>query len=77
MKLPSDKCHLTLLMISEHWSGIGLVPSSNKPLSEPMLMQIYAAIWRQKATMGQISELFKYLCRMKAYLSLHGQDILW
>ena len=35
-----------------HWwsinigSGNGLVPSGNKPLPEPMLTQIYVAIWR-------------------------------
>ena len=28
-------------------SGNGLVPSGNKPLSEPMLTQIHVAIWRQ------------------------------
>ena len=28
-------------------SGNGLVPSGNKPLPEPMLTQIYVAIWRQ------------------------------
>ena len=27
-------------------SGNGLVPSGNKPLSEPMLTQIYVAKWR-------------------------------
>ena len=27
-------------------SGNGLVPSGNKPLPEPMLTQIYVAIWR-------------------------------
>ena len=26
-------------------SGNGLVPSGNKPLPEPMLTQIYVAIW--------------------------------
>ena len=41
-----------------HWwyvnsgSGNGLVPSDNKPLPEPMLRQIYVAIWRHQATMG-------------------------
>ena len=41
-----------------HWSlvnngsGNGLVPSSNKPLHEPMLTQISGAIWRHYATMG-------------------------
>ena len=32
-------------------SGNGLVPSGNKPLPEPMLTQIHAAIWLHKATM--------------------------
>ena len=27
-------------------SGQGLVPSGNKPLPEPMLTQIYIAMWR-------------------------------
>ena len=27
-------------------SGNGLVPSGNKPLPEPMLTQIFIAIWR-------------------------------
>ena len=27
-------------------SDNGLVPSGNKPLSEPMLTQLYVAIWR-------------------------------
>ena len=41
-----------------HWSlvnngsGNGLVPSSNKPLHEPMLTQISGAIWRHYATLG-------------------------
>ena len=33
-------------------SGKGLVPSGNKPLSEPMLTKIYVAIWRHQATMS-------------------------
>ena len=32
-------------------SGNDLVPSDNKPLPEPMLNQIYGAIWHHKATM--------------------------
>ena len=41
-----------------HWSlvnigaGNGLVPSGNNPLPEPMLTQIYVAIWHQQATMS-------------------------
>ena len=41
-----------------HWwlvnisSGNGLVPSSNKPLPEPMLTQIFVAIWCHWATMS-------------------------
>ena len=27
-------------------SGYGLVPSGSKPLPEPMLTQIYIALWR-------------------------------
>ena len=34
------------LMISQHWLTCnGLVPSGNKPLPEPMMIQIYVAIW--------------------------------
>ena len=33
-------------------SGNSLVPSGNKPLSVPMLTQIYVAIWRYWATMS-------------------------
>ena len=33
-------------------SGIGLVPSGNKPLSKPMLTQIYVIIWHHWATMS-------------------------
>ena len=48
---PLDECHGTWLMISQHWlrsrgSTNGLVPSGNKPLLEPMLIQIFVAIWR-------------------------------
>ena len=32
-------------------SGNSLVPSGNKPLPEPMLIQTIVAIWRHKATM--------------------------
>ena len=34
--------------------GNGLFPSSNKPLPEPMLIQIYNAIWHHKSTMSWI-----------------------
>ena len=33
-------------------SGNGLVPSGSKPLPEPMLTQIYVAIWHLEATMS-------------------------
>ena len=33
--------------------GNGLVPLGNKPLPEPMLTQIYVAIWRQQAPVRQ------------------------
>ena len=33
-------------------SGNALVPSGNKPLPEPMLTQIYVAIWHHQATMS-------------------------
>ena len=40
-----------------HWqvntgSGNGLVLSDNKPSCEPMLTQMYSAIWNHKATMS-------------------------
>ena len=38
-------CHWTSLMISQIGSGYGLVPSGNKPLPEPMMIQISLAIW--------------------------------
>ena len=43
MKLLSGDCHRTSLMRSNIGSGIGFVPSNNKPLLEPVLTQIYAA----------------------------------
>ena len=33
-------------------SGNGLVPNETKPLPEPMLSQIYVAIWHHQATMS-------------------------
>ena len=39
--------------------GNGLFPSSNKPLPEPMLIQIYNAIWHHKSTMSWID-----ICRI-------------
>ena len=44
--------HRTPLTIIHHWLGNGLVPSSNKPLPEPMLTQLYVAIWDHLATMN-------------------------
>ena len=47
VKLPSAECHWS----GPYWlyvyvsSGNGLVPSNNKSLPEPMLTQIYVAIW--------------------------------
>ena len=61
-KISSCECHGNPLMTSQHclswWtkkgSGYGLVPSSNKPLPEPMLIQINVAIWCQwKLTYSQ------------------------
>ena len=40
----------TSLMISQHGSGNGMVPSGNKLLPEPMLTQFHVAIWRHQAT---------------------------
>ena len=34
VNLPLDECHSTLLMISQHLLGNGLVPSRNKPLPD-------------------------------------------
>ena len=41
VKLPPD--YLPILIINQHWSRQGLVPSGNKTLSESMLTQIYVA----------------------------------
>ena len=43
-QLPLDELHRILLMINIG-SGNGLVPSGTKPLPEPVLAQIYLAIW--------------------------------
>ena len=41
--------------IPKHWVNIGscngLLLSGNKPLPDPMLTQIYGAIWRHRTTM--------------------------
>ena len=48
--------------IGPHWrkinigSGNGLVPSGNKPLPGPILIEIYVAIWRHYAPMRQRME---------------------
>ena len=44
VKLPSNRCHWILTMVNIGL-GTGLVPLDYKPLSEPMLNQIYVAIW--------------------------------
>ena len=41
-----------LLVISNIGSGNSLVPSSNKPLTDPMLTPAYVAIWRHYATIS-------------------------
>ena len=43
VKLLSGGCHKTNLMVSQHCSGSGLVPSGKKPWPELMLIQIYVA----------------------------------
>ena len=45
------ECHKTSLVISQHWSKNGLVPSGERPLLEPMLTELYDTIWRHLATM--------------------------
>ena len=55
LKLSSDECHWTLLMRDQHGSDNGLVPSGNKPLPEPMLTQIYVAIWRHYNDLTSLS----------------------
>ena len=45
MELPSGDNHWTSLMVVNIDLGNGLVPSGNKPLPEPMLTQIFVAIW--------------------------------
>ena len=44
MKLLTGECHRTLLLEVNIGSGNGLVPSSNIPLTGPMLAQIYVAV---------------------------------
>ena len=64
-KMFSGECHRFSIIRGQHWlrqglacqilvpgSGNGLVPSGNKPLLEPILIQIYVAIWRHYATMS-------------------------
>ena len=48
-------CHQMIVTGSYWWYvniglGNGLVPSANKPLPEPMLTEIYVAIWRHQAS---------------------------
>ena len=45
-KFPSGDCHCTSLMLSNIGSGTGdcLDQDQDKPLPDPMLMQIYVAI---------------------------------
>ena len=43
MRLPLDKRHWSVLMISQRWFRYGLLPSGNKSLSEPMLTQMSVA----------------------------------
>ena len=52
-------------------SGNGLVLSGNKPLAEPMLTQIYAAIWRQQAMMSWERILPYLLWIVRQYNSIY------
>ena len=45
VKVLSGECPRTSLIRSQHWSGNGLVPSGNKPFSDPMLTKSSVAIW--------------------------------
>ena len=80
--MPWDECHGTLLVISQHCAGNGLVPLGNKPLPEPMLTEFHVAIWRHQATMSK-SNYFKdglyYILRWVWVLILtcYGQCGLW
>ena len=49
LKLSSDECHRTLLMRGQQGSDNG------KPLPEPMLTQIYVAIWRHYNELTSLS----------------------
>ena len=49
------------MMTSQYWSG-------KKPLPEPILSQIYVAIWRHYATMGQLTHWIRDL--MAAFLQM-------
>ena len=62
-----------------HWllvnirSGNGLVPSSNKPLPEPKLIQICIAIWRRYVIMREVNSTSFLLSafNLSAYLSVY------
>ena len=51
-------CSIALIVTGSHWwyvsigSGNGFVPSGNKPLPKPVLIQFYITIWCQQATMS-------------------------
>ena len=53
VKLLSGECRKTLLMISQHCSGNGLVPPGTKPWPEPILTQVYVWLSLYGATMPQ------------------------
>ena len=53
VKLSTGECHRTHAIIIQHWPGNGLVPSGNKSLPGPILIQICVTIWRHFATMSE------------------------
>ena len=46
VNLPPGVCHMTSLVISQHWLRWSLCALSNKPLHEPMMIKFYISIGR-------------------------------
>ena len=52
MIMPPDESHGTYWWWVNIGSGNGSVPSGNKPLPDPMLIQIFNTIWHHEATIS-------------------------
>ena len=62
-KLPWNECHCANV-----GSGNGLVPSGNKPLHEPMLTQIYVAIWRHELIQSRLQTFLQIVKIQKRHI---------